>query len=542
VSAALEVGCWLVRGLGVWDTESLESPLMLSVARQLLVSPGELYGPFGGSNPLVLIHAPLYYRVAALTAWPMVRAGLDPVSAARVAGRSLSALGLLATLAVAYRLTQLDGRSRRAGLWAVLLIAASPVLEGQPFAVRPDMAGVALQTAGVLLVLSSLRDASRARIRVPWAYVAFGLAACVKQHLITAAGVSTILLLAGWRESRVRPRTLAQALAAFLGVVTVVYGLEWLVTGGQIWESAFVAAANVSRVHPGGLGHVQVLLIAVTSRAVGPIALLTAAGLIMVGAWSGIGRRIILAGGLALLGLTMTAQILLAILHRPEFGAAIAVGGMLLIGVVFPLCALLGEAGLRGGRLDMALWAYTVAELVVAIIFFDLSTGAWLNYAIQFVVFLAILAARAVSRIGVAGRLSWKCWPVALAGLSVLVATYGRLADSEMESGIERAAMDRIFEHLKLPPSAFFFIDRPGLNRVNGRLNLVYDDWLYPVFESLHLAESRSSWLDRELRSRSLRAVVATTPASHIPGTDLDLNRLGYHTDIAVGPFFVWTR
>ncbi len=39
---------------------------MLSVARQLVFGPSELYGPFGGSNPLVLIHAPLYYRAAAL--------------------------------------------------------------------------------------------------------------------------------------------------------------------------------------------------------------------------------------------------------------------------------------------------------------------------------------------------------------------------------------------------------------------------------------------------------------------------------------------
>src|SRR5262249_8932379 len=157
-------------------------------------------------NPLVLIHAPLYYRAAALAAWPISRAGLDPLVAARLAGRSLSAIGLLATLAAAYRLARLDGRPRRAGLWGVLLIAASPMLEGQPLAVRPDMAGVALQTAGVPLVLSSLRDATRARTRVPWAYVAFGLAACVKQQMIAVAGVSTLLLLAGWREGRVRPR------------------------------------------------------------------------------------------------------------------------------------------------------------------------------------------------------------------------------------------------------------------------------------------------------------------------------------------------
>ena len=65
-------------GLGEADTDLYESPLMLSVARQLIAGPTDLYGPFGGRNPLVLIHAPLYYRLAALTAWPMARRGCTP--------------------------------------------------------------------------------------------------------------------------------------------------------------------------------------------------------------------------------------------------------------------------------------------------------------------------------------------------------------------------------------------------------------------------------------------------------------------------------
>src|SRR5205814_2249427 len=129
-SAILFVGFRLALAWGAMDTETYESPLMLSVARQLVAGPWELYGPFGGTNPLVLIHAPLYYRAAALGAWPMVRAGLDPVTAARLAGRSISALGLLATLAAAYRMARLGGAPHRAGWWAVLLIAAAPVLAG----------------------------------------------------------------------------------------------------------------------------------------------------------------------------------------------------------------------------------------------------------------------------------------------------------------------------------------------------------------------------------------------------------------------------
>ena len=116
VSAAATVGYWSVRAVGEADTEAMESPLMLSVARQLVAGPWELYGPFGGSNPLVLIHAPLYYRAAGLLAWPMARAGLHPVEAARIAGRLISALGLAATLLAAYRLGRLGGHARRDGL------------------------------------------------------------------------------------------------------------------------------------------------------------------------------------------------------------------------------------------------------------------------------------------------------------------------------------------------------------------------------------------------------------------------------------------
>ena len=53
-------------------------------------------------------------------------------------------------------------------------------------------------------------------------------------------------------------------------------------------------------------------------------------------------------------------------------------------------------------------------------------------------------------------------------------------------------------------PMPIFFADRPGLNRVHGRADLVYDPWLYPVFES-------TAWPSRDrngspTRSRMARA------------------------------------
>ena len=112
-AAIVLVGFHSTLALGGEDVDQYESPLMLSVARQLVAGPWGLYGPFGGSNPLVLIHAPLYYRAAGLLAWPMARAGLHPVDAARIAGRLISALSLVATMGAAYRLGRLGGPAAR---------------------------------------------------------------------------------------------------------------------------------------------------------------------------------------------------------------------------------------------------------------------------------------------------------------------------------------------------------------------------------------------------------------------------------------------
>jgi hypothetical protein len=542
ISAAITLGFWLVMALGGGDTEALESPLMLSVARQLVAGPGELYGPFGGHNPLVLIHAPLYYRVAALSAWPMARAGLEPVTAARVAGRSLSALGLVATLAAAYRLARLGGGARRAGWWSILLIASAPVLSGQPFAVRPDMAGVALQTTGVLLVLSALGGGSGAGRRVIWGYAAFGLAACVKQHMVATAAVSTILLLLAGRGSQVRLGAIVRGLAVGVGIGAFVYGVEWVMTGGRIWEAAFVAARDVGRVHPGGWDHMSIVLLALLNRAIGLIVLLSAVGLARVAASPGIGRKVLLVIGLVLIVPIIVALGLHSVWNRVELGIVVALAACVLMVVIFPACALIERSALLGDRIDAALWVCTAAELALATVCYYLSTGSWMNYAIQSVVFGAVLTARAASRVEHTSPSRRILRPAALVVVTVLVSAYNHLFDAEIQMRGERAAAEKIFAHLNQPPSAFFFIDRPGFNRAGGRLDLVYDDWLYPVFESLRLAEPRSGWLGQSLRSGSVRAVVGTSPSSRIEGTGLDLRRLGYHPDVSVGPFFVWTR
>ncbi len=62
------------------------------------------------------------------------------------------------------------------------------MLAGQPFAVRPDMAGVALQSWGVVLALEGLDGGGPAA--GAWPRSLFGLSACVKQHLVGAWAVS----------------------------------------------------------------------------------------------------------------------------------------------------------------------------------------------------------------------------------------------------------------------------------------------------------------------------------------------------------------
>jgi hypothetical protein len=107
---------------------------------------------------------------------------------------------------------------------------------------------------------------------------------------------------------------------------------------------------------------------------------------------------------------------------------------------------------------------------------------------------------------------------------------------------VENVAKEIIFDRMKTPREQFFFVDRPGDNRLNGRPDLVYDDWLYPVFESVKMAEPRSIWLLARLTRGSVRCVVNTSDKPQIPGLSETLPELGFMRRIQVGPFFVWER
>ena len=501
LAVVVHVGFRISLGLGQEDVDRYESPLMLSVRRQLVAGPWELYGPFGGSNPLVLIHAPLYYRAAGLLAWTIARAGLRPEDAALIAGRLISAMCLAATMGAAYRLGRLGGLPRRAGWWSALLVAASPILAGQPFAVRPDMAGVALQSWGAVLVLGSRAGPGR---RPGWGSLLFGLSACVKQHLVAAWAVSRGARGRGVGARRRLFDSVAMVLLPGLAVTTVIYGTEWMVTAGRIWDAAFVAAANVGRVHPGDWLHVGTVVAAMAGKSAGLAALAAASavGMRQRSGWTFSVTTLLLVA-------TITAlSVVQLVMPVPWVAGTLALAALVALAMALAGCLPPIRLSEGDGPIDAALGTYCMIELILLVILCRSSNGAWINYGIPAVVFATVLVARALVRAVDAMPGIERAIP-ALAATAMLASA---LMDAKVESTLRRAGRGDVAQILRstgLPPSDVFFADRPGLNRMNGRLDWVYDDWLYPVFESLKLAEPRARWLRSLLGTPgTVRAVV----------------------------------
>jgi len=130
-----------------------------------------------------------------------------------------------------------------------------------------------------------------------------------------------------------------------------------------------------------------------------------------------------------------------------------------------------------------------------------------------------------------------------LASLVVLVSCVSGVELAREEDRVIQGLARSLEDYLRRPRSSYFFAGRPGLNRTDGRLDLVYDDWLYPVFESYGLAEPRSLWLRPALASGTVRVVVNNSARPVLEGTTLDLRRMGYRPDAKMEPYFyVWIR
>ena len=200
-----------------------------------------------------------------------------------------------------------------------------------------------------------------------------------------------------------------------------------------------------------------------------------------------------------------------------------------LIALVLLACALARGVRSRGDlRLDAALWICTSAgELGLAAILWRLSTGGWFNYSLQAVVVGCVSTARrpraspssrrdatVARRDGRSRRFRPLHGPI----LNQVVA----------ERRSEAADLARLLKTVKRPSTELFFVDLPGANRVLGRLDMVYDPWLYPVFESIGLAEPRSIWLEDALATGPVRIVATASSRPDDRRARHTLPELGY--------------
>ena len=498
ITLSLAAGAIAYQGHHAWlafdpdDTNHLETPLLLATARQLADGPATLYGPFSGSDPLVLIHAPLYYRLSALIAWPIAKAGVDPVAASMVAARGLAFLGFAIMAFAAWWIARMDGGSRLAGAWSALLVAGSPVVGSFGFTVRPDTLGVAFQTLGFGLVLRSLLRGQEASA---WGMLAagvlLGLAACVKQHLLVAAGVASLMLVVAIARGRVRKLPALAALAVGVAVPIAYYAWEESVTGGRMSRSVFVLPSRLRTLvpPPDPWGHVLEVFVLVAKLGSGSIAL-----------------------GLALL--------------------------------------LTSAKSLRGTSLDAALWLVFAAEVAAMVPLCLGSEGAWVNYAMPAAAWGAILAARACGRAlqpngaGWAGRLAVVLASFLAAFVDFHYAEASYTSRREAEAEIRRVLDDPAVSGV--PPESRYFVAMPQGNRLHGNVALAHDEWLYQSYEKLDMAEPRRVWLREALAGKGPIRVVVVPSASEgadlVSGLPWPLPMLGYHVQEQVGPYAVWVR
>ena len=107
---------------------------------------------------------------------------------------------------------------------------------------------------------------------------------------------------------------------------------------------------------------------------------------------------------------------------------------------------------------------------------------------------------------------------------------------------VERLSAELVVAGLKAPVSEFYFVGDPGKNRQYGRIDLVFDHWLYPVFESVHAAEPRSIWLRRALTDGSVRFVITTSQDPWVDGVEEPLTQLGYTRRFLIASLYVWEQ
>ena len=260
-------------------------------------------------------------------------------------------------------------------------------------------------------------------------------------------------------------------------------------------QAIVTAALNVGRVHPAGWPFVGNMFLALTWKCAGLSALWAAAGVAMLTTQPGRARRTVAGASTAILVIIVALEAFQSYHAHMAISSAIVIGVLLLVVMVVPGSVFYERRWVFGSRVDRALWLYLIGELVVVAVLSRQSTGAWYNYALQGVVFAAVLAARALSRAFTVAPRARQLVPAALAAVAVPLFAFTDAKEIVAKRRFERESITGLLAQIGRKPTEIFFVDRPGDNRLYGRTDLVYDPWLYPVFETIGLAEPRSVWL-----------------------------------------------
>ena len=93
--------------------------------------------------------------------------------------------------------------------------------------------------------------------------------------------------------------------------------------------------------------------------------------------------------------------------------------------IVIPTSCLSSTRLLLAEQVDRSMWIYFAAEVGLVAILSWMSTGAWVNYGLQAVVFASILVARALGRALEQAQTPRQLLPIALAAAVVLIGVSG---------------------------------------------------------------------------------------------------------------------
>lgn len=292
-------------------------------------------------------------------------------------------------------------------------------------------------------------------------------------------------------------------------------------------------------------GCATIVVFGIVGKSSGLVALLLAVGLADLADRPGIGRRALAIVTFGILGIVTVRAVVEGLeIDLTRNDPVIIVGALTAsLFAVIPACQLLSLRHRTPTRLDAALCFYLAAEVVLVLIMCRASAGAWVNYGIQSVVLASVLTARALSRVCANAPSPLARWAIGLAALTLLVGVGTDAAANARLRDAERLGSTLITAHYGRPAIEFFYPDRPGINRLHGRLDLVYDDWLYPVFEAVHLAQPRSIWLRRAFTAGGINFVITKTGSPKIDGLGQTLSQLGYSRDTKFGTsYYAWRR